>query len=338
MARQNVKAALSLQAEPATLPADLIRLTTRVAQMYHEDKLGQSEIAAQLGLSQARVSRLLKQAEAIGIVRTTVHVPPGVHSDAEHMLERLYDLDEVIVVELGDSAYESEEALNLGLSAATAAWLELMLPTFRSVGISSWSSTLLAAVNSMRPMRAGNTKEIIQVLGGLGQASSQIFATRLTERLAGLAGAEANFLLAPGVAGNLDAHSAMMADPACSHTISRFDSLSAILMGIGSLPPSRMLRKSGNVFSDAVIRDLKERGAVGDVCMRFYDKNGQSVQSEFDRHVIGIESAQILNTRRRLGVAAGPKKFNAIRGALRGGWITTLITDLKTAEKLARRP
>lgn len=314
---------------------DLIRLITRVAQMYHEDKLGQSRIASHLGLSQARVSRLLKQAETKGIVRTTVHVPDNVHAATEHTIEKLYGVDEVIVVELSESAYQSSESLNFGLSVAVASWLELMMPTFSSVGISSWSSTLSAAINAMRPLRAGHTKEIVQVLGGLGMASTQSFSMRLTEKLAMLANAEANFLSAPGVASSLDARDAILGDAVCSSTMSRFDTLSAVLMGIGSSPPSRLLLDSGNVFNEKQLQELENKGAVGDVCMRFFDGDGKPVKSDFDERVIGISAEQILGTRRRLGVAGGPAKFDAIRGALRGRWLSTLITDLATAEKLA---
>ncbi|MET0862350.1 MAG: sugar-binding domain-containing protein [Microbacterium sp.] len=37
---------------------------------------------------------------------------------------------------------------------------------------------------------------------------------------------------------------------------------------------------------------------------------------------------------RRVGIAGGPRKLDAIQGALAGGWVTTLITDLRTAEDL----
>ena len=47
----------------------------KVARLYHEHDVRQPEIARRLHISQARVSRLLKQAEADGIVRTTVVVP-----------------------------------------------------------------------------------------------------------------------------------------------------------------------------------------------------------------------------------------------------------------------
>lgn len=317
---------------------ELLRLTTRVASLYHERGLGQARIAEQLGLSQARVSRLLKQAEELGIVKITVHVPEGVHAEIEARLEERYGLDEVILVEVDDAALRDDEAVSRALASTVAAYLELMVPSLESIGVSSWSSTLLAAVNAMRPTGPGATRSVVQVLGGVGVASAQRFATRLTERLAQLAKAEPVFMLAPGVVASLGARRALLADPSCRQAIAQCDELSAVLMGIGAIPPSRMLRESGNVFSDQDLADLKRAGAVGDVCMRFYDPQGRHVETDFDKRVIGISSEQILRARRRIGVAGGRRKFEAIRGALRGGWISTLITDLDTGQRLLAQP
>lgn len=54
---------------------DDLRLLTTVSRLYHERGLRQPQIAAQLDLSQATVSRLLKRAQDEGIVRITVGVP-----------------------------------------------------------------------------------------------------------------------------------------------------------------------------------------------------------------------------------------------------------------------
>lgn len=317
---------------------DLLRLTTRVASMYHERGLGQARIAEQLGLSQARVSRLLKQAQDLGIVRTTVHVPEGVHAEIEEQLETRYGLDEMLVVEVADAPSLNDDQINQALSATAASYLELAVPTFESIGVSSWSSTLLAAVNAMRPTGPGETRSVVQVMGGLGFASSQAFATRLTERLAQLSKAEAVFMLAPGVVTTLATKAALLTDPSCQQALQRFDDLSAVLMGIGAIPPSRMLRESGNVFTEQDLADLRDAGAVGDVCMRFYDADGRHVPTAFDERVLGIGTEQLLRTRRRIGVAGGERKFEAIRAALRGRWLTTLITDLHTAQRLLATP
>ncbi|MFD8718420.1 sugar-binding domain-containing protein [Streptomyces sp. NPDC059629] len=41
---------------------------------------------------------------------------------------------------------------------------------------------------------------------------------------------------------------------------------------------------------------------------------------------------------RRIAVAGGDRKYGAVRGAVRGRWITTLVTDISTARRLLDEP
>ena len=71
--------------------------------MYHEKGIRQPRIAAELNLSQARVSRMLKQAVEVGIVHTVVTMPSGVHSDLEDELQGRYGLRDAVVVDTAGS-------------------------------------------------------------------------------------------------------------------------------------------------------------------------------------------------------------------------------------------
>lgn len=308
-----------------------LRLATRIARLYHEQGLTQPDIASQLGISQTRVSRMLKFAEANGIIRTTVHVPPGIFADLEDGLQRKYDGVEFVVV---DAGHPADDNVLPALASSAAAYFETAIPPNEIVGISSWSETLLMAVDVMRPLPRGNTSHIVQVFGGVGRANSQVYATRLTERLAHLANARAVFLLAPAVVSSPEVHDTLMHDASCQDVFSYYSQLSMLLAGIGSLAPSRLLRDSGNVLDVQDLEELRDRGAVGDICLRFFDRNGQLVDSAFNKRVLGISAPQILATPRRVGVAGGMRKAEAIRAALRGQWITTLITDLELARQL----
>lgn len=309
----------------------MLRLATRIARLYHEQGLTQPDIAKQLSVSQTKVSRMLKFASSNGIVRTTVHVPPGIFSDLEESLQRKYGIDEFVVV---DAGHPSDDSVMSALASSAAAYFEMAIPSSEVVGISSWSETLLAAVDVMRPLAKGVTTHIVQVFGGVGRANSQMYATRLTERFAQLANARPLFLLAPSVVSSPEVHETLMQDPSCSDIFSYYDHLSILLVGIGSVTPSRLLRDSGNVLSSEDIEELQSLGAVGDVCLRFFDGNGEFIDSSFNKRVLGISGSQIRATPRCIAVAGGLRKLDAIRAALCGKWITTLITDLELAREL----
>jgi DNA-binding transcriptional regulator LsrR (DeoR family) len=313
-----------------------LRLMVKVARLYHEHGVRQPEIARRLHVSQARVSRLLKQAELDGIVRTTVIVPAGVQTALEEGLEERYGLREAIVVELLD---DSEASITRDLGNATARYLEASLTGGDVVGISSWSSTLLAAVDAMRPLppKAG-AERALQLFGGVGNPAAEAHAARLTQRFADLTGARPTFLLAPGIANSIDAKQALTTDRFVQEALDGLAEVTLALVGIGALEPSGLLQSSGNIFSEPELHALGEQGAVGDICLRFFDADGQRVDSDVDRRVIGVTLEQLKQTDRSVGIAGGPRKYDAIHGALKGGWINVLITDSTTAERLLAEP
>lgn len=310
---------------------DRLRLMTKVARLYHEQGIRQPEIATQLDLSQSMVSRLLRAAQQEGIVRTTVTVPRGVYPGLEEALERVYGLKEAIVA---DSLSENAEDLLRDIGSAAALYLETTLGSGEVIGISSWSETLLRMVASLHPPPRQSGSKIVQILGGVGNPAAEVHATRLTERLAFLLKGDPHFLPAPGVTGSPESTSAFLADPYVVGTSKLFGELSIALVGIGALQPSQLLAQSGNIFPEGELKALDELGAVGDICLRFFDAAGRPVPSSFDERVIGITLDQLRRVPRSVGIAGSAPKLEAIRGALAGGWINVLITDRFTAEQL----
>ncbi|AEG44481.1 sugar-binding transcriptional regulator [Isoptericola variabilis] len=305
-----------------------IRLMAKVARMYHERGMRQAEIAAELHVSQPRVSRLLKRATEVGIVRTTVSEPAGVFTDLEQELESRYGLTEAVVVDPGGD----DELRALG--SAAALHLETTLIGGDSIGISSWSASLLAAVEALRPFSSQVVTDVVQLVGGVGDPRVQVDASRLLTQLATATGAEPIFLPAPGLLGSRRARESLMADSTVLQVSSRWPNLTMAMVGIGALEPSPLLRRSGNSIAEEDQEKLRIAGAVGDVCLRFFDEDGDLVPSDLDDRVIGIEPDALRAIPRRIAVAGGERKIAAIRGALRGRWINVLVTDVRTARAL----
>jgi DNA-binding transcriptional regulator LsrR (DeoR family) len=298
--------------------------------MYHERGLRQPQIALELHLSQPRVSRLLKQAVDLGVVRTTVTLPPGVYTDLEDRLQDKYGLRDVVVVDAGGAAGEVLPALG----SAAAQYLDATLMGGEVLGVSSWSETLIATVDAMRVKGTSVVEEVVQLVGGVGNPQVQVQATRLTSKLAQSTGASPVFMPAPGFVGSAAIRRALMKEPSVADVAAVWKRLTMVLVGVGSLEPSPLLRRSGNALADLEQQQLRELGAVGDVCYRFFDGGGLPVR-KFDQRVVGIGTRELRTVDRRVAVAGGERKFSAIRAALQGGWINVLITDLAMARRLA---
>jgi DNA-binding transcriptional regulator LsrR (DeoR family) len=309
---------------------DELRLLARVARLYYGQGLRQSEITERLNVHQSTVSRLLKRAEKEGIVRISFSMPSGLYPELEEELQTAFGLREAIVVD----AMEAEDQIARDLGAAAAFYLETTLKPTDVVGISSWSASLLAMVEAMHPNPRAAGARVVQILGGIGNPGAEVHATHLTRRLANLVSGTATLLPAPGAVGSADAKRVMLKDRYVQEATALFKSVTLALVGIGAIEPSKLLASSGNVFSPHELKSLSARGAVGDICLRFFDVAGVPVQTPLNDRVISIELAQLKQVRRVVGIAGGKRKTAAIRGALSGGWINMLITDRGTAERL----
>lgn len=311
-------------------PSDQLRLMSKIARMYHERGIRQPQIAADLHLSQSRISRLLRQAADLGIVKTVVTLPAGVHTDLEDDLAQRYRLADVSVVDTDGASFDVIPALG----AAAASYLTETLGNGDVVGISSWSATLLATAELMRPKNGAAVDVVTQLVGGIGDPRVQVSANRLLDRLSTVTGGQPVFMPAPGLVDDPAARRALLHDAAVTPATTAWQRLTVALVGIGSLTPSPLLRSSGNATDPEDQDKLRRLGAVGDVCLRFFDEDGQLVDSDFNDRVLGITPDQLRQVPRRIAVAGGSGKSTAIRAALTGGWVNTLITDLDTAGRL----
>jgi len=307
-----------------------VRLMTKVAHLYHEQGVRQADIADTLHISQARVSRLLKRAAEVGIVRTVVVVSQGVHTDLETALERRFGLLEAVVVDVeGD-----EQEILTGIGSAGAAYLEATLTGGERIGISSWSQTLLAVVDRLRPLRVPGADRVVQLVGGIGVTAVQGQANRLLGQLSDVIGAEPAYVQAPGLVGSAAIRKSLLSDPAMESVAEEWSNLTMALVGIGSIQPSPLLRESGNAIAPADQEQLVAAHAVGDVCHRFFTAAGDLIRSDLDSRVVGIDPDTFRAIPRRIGLAGGERKHEAIRAAITGGWVNVIVTDVTTARAL----
>ncbi len=309
------------------------RVMSKVARLYHSRGVRQTDIANRLGISQARVSRLLQAASDSGIVRTVVVSPIGLFAELEESLEEKFGLVQVHVVEALDDHDEGELTRDLGIAAA--AILQPIQLESQTIGFTSWSRSWRHMTAALQPVRTSGDLFVVEMLGNVGPPRLEHEATRATQRLADLVGATPLFLRAPGVVASTAVRDAIIDhDVHTQEAIAAFDRIDIALVGIGDCEIVHPLVSGENFFREEQFALAKSLGAVGEVNLRFIDADGKPVVSDLDELVIGITLTQLRVAKRRIGVAGGLSKFVAIRAALRAEWINILITDVLTAQRL----
>ncbi|GAB6987491.1 sugar-binding transcriptional regulator [Nocardioides pyridinolyticus] len=311
-------------------PAETLRLSAAVARLYYVHGVRQREIGRRLGMSQARVSRLLRQAEALGIVRTVIAVPEGLHPELEDAVEHRFRVPEVHVVDVPDGADLPDT-----LGRAAARQLADVLAGAPRVGFTSWSTTLQALAFALPEQSRPACRMVVEMLGDLGSPALQHAATRSTQAMARALGADPVFLRTPGVSASPALRAAALRDLHVQRALELLDDLDVALVGVGPAAVHSQLRAGAGYFSPGQLAGLRRAGAAGQLNQRFYDDSGRPLATDLDDLVIGIRLDQLAHARRRIVVAGGADKHASLRAALRGGWIDVLVTDARTAAFLS---
>jgi DNA-binding transcriptional regulator LsrR (DeoR family) len=308
-----------------TVDAVRRKLLYKIAMAYYSDDLTQEQIAQRFGLSRIKVSRLLEQARQERIVQIAVISPQDPKPDLERKLEAKYGLDEVVVV----TPMSGPQSMVRELGAAAAEYLVRCLQGQEIVAM-SWGSTLRAVVDAL-PGENWPDMRVVQITGGLGRPEAETHGADLTRRLAEAFNARPVMLSAPGIVTSQLIRDGLLADTQVSDTLALAVRADVALVGIGAPTPDAVVMQLGNILSHDDIDEVKARGGVGDIALRFFDAAGQAVACEINDRIIGLDLDQIKRIPRVVGVAGGAEKLHAIRAAARGRLVTTLITDEGTA-------
>ncbi|HHV62408.1 MAG TPA: sugar-binding transcriptional regulator [Firmicutes bacterium] len=313
------------------------RLTiVEIARLYYEEGKTQEDIAKEMGISRSTVSRSLKKARKIGAVQIRVVDPCFECTSIARELEARYGLRRAIVVPSVDtagavSAAEAEGLIKRDIGRAAAEYLSRVMRD-GDILSTAWGSTLYEVAKALTPARPVKVR-IVQLAGFVGNVAAHEQAGDLARRIASAFGGEWYLLPAPLVVENKTTRDAILHEPAISQVLGMARQASVALVGIGTCDASSLMVRAGYLREED-LKELGARGAVGDVCYRYYDEDGNPCPSEWDDRVIAITLQELRDIPLRVGAAGGERKIKAIRSALKGGYINVLITDETAARGL----
>jgi deoxyribonucleoside regulator len=297
------------------------------ARFYYEDGLTQEDVARELGISRPTVSRLLQKAKEEGIVQITISEPFATNESLADQLANRCGLQAAIVV---PAVHKRPELSLKRLGQAAARFLEQTLKPDDILGI-GWGRTLHTVSQSLAPTK--RPLLAVPLLGGLDQISPNFQVHEITRSIAEAFGGAWKQFYVPALVSDESTRANLHQTKDVRGLVEIWDTMTTALVGIGNVDfDAEMQMLFAHYLDEKTRARLQAGGAVGDICMRFFDINGNPVDGLVG--VTGIGLIQLRRVQRVIAVAGGPEKAEAILGAAHGKYIQELITDDRTAERI----
>lgn len=287
-----------------------------VAKMHYKSDMSQVEIAKQLGLSTATISRLLQRARTEGIVRIEVREISSPDQLGERLAKYL-GLKQVIAVDAPVANAPSTLAPPLS-QILTDAGLGR-----DSVLMIGWGRTVLAVIDAGLPII--QDMAVVPSTGGLQQHARHFQSNEISRRAAEVCQGRPYFVHAPYLPApeTLDL---FLAESSVSESVALWDRIDVAVVGIG------MPYDQERPGMSATPREPSLSESVGDVVRHYFDADGNITEWRGESGMIAVSTAQLRSTPLVVGLAVGEVKVASIIGAARAKLINCLVTDTRTAE------
>lgn len=299
-----------------------IELLARIAEMYYEQNLTQSQIAQKIGYSRSMVSRLISEARESNIVEIRIHYPLQRVRELEAYLQDVLQLREVRVLQR--LALTHSEMLRQ-LGALASLMLEEHLHEYLTIG-TSWGTAVHETVNAVRP-HALEGLRVVQMIGSLGTPNPDIDGPELARRLARILGGQYATLPLPLIVDSEATRLAVWNAPHIQRVIQQFKTIDLALVGVGTIDFEYSSLLRAGYLDYHQLESLREAGAVGDVCAIHIDLQGRLIDTPLTRCIVGVDADTLRLIPVRIGVAGGQAKALPILAASRAGFINHLVTD-----------
>nr|WP_284503018.1 MULTISPECIES: sugar-binding transcriptional regulator [unclassified Caballeronia] len=296
-------------------------MATRAAWLYYVAGNTQNEIAEKLQISRPVAQRLVAFAVEKNLIRVRVdHQIADCLSLAKQLSDR-YGLAMCEVVPIDG---DSNEQVDRKLAVAGAQVMERYLVDEKPLVVSISSGRTLKAVVAQIGQLERPQHRLVSLVGAIahdGSSNRYDVAQQLSEKTGGK-----HFMLPAPLMADSEAERAQW----CNHRLYRIvDALAqkadVAFVGIGNVGINCPLHEDGFI-SNAEVHELMKAGAVAELLGLPIDANGARVDSKTGARAtsLRIDSPP---KRPTIGFAGGERKRAALVAALKGKWLSGLVTD-----------
>lgn len=298
--------------------------------LYYAESRTQAEVASALGVSRASVANYLAEARRRGLVSISVAPDLLEQIRLSASVSNKFSLDGVFIAPHDVDVENNPQALRHRLGIAGAQTLATRLTKDTLLGV-AWGRTMVEVAGAL-PMKDLRDMRVVQVSGSsLGDEASSPEACTLL--IAGRLGAKCHNFHAPAVVTTRELRDALLAEPTLVRHFERLTACSIVVFGVGELTPESRWADGDNLIRPSA-EEYINNGGAGVLIGRFIDGNGRELEGPLSGRQIGMELDILRKVPTRLCIAGGAEKLPAIRATLAGGYVTHLVTDMKTAQDL----
>lgn len=291
------------------------------ARLYYMDGLSQVEVARLVKVSQAKISRLLAEARERGIVRISVAEYDPRNAALERRLQKEVGITTAAVIKTVEGLPAGDRMRAVGHLAS--AFIASLIPPQSVVAIAG-GRTMRELVQNL-PEDRDRQVTVVQAMGSVDSTVGPVDALELGRAMARRLGGFFLTLNTPAFVPDKRTRDAFMSLEQIRSVWRHLDRAGVALIGIGTLDNSVFVDRG--VLSKDELARLAASGAVGEICGRFFDRNGQECESPMRDRVMGIELELVRKIPQVVGTVAGSDRSAAIAAAVRGKLLKTLIID-----------
>lgn len=307
-------------------PAALV-LTATVARRYYLEGATKRDIAAELGLSRFKVARLLDEARATGMVRIELDSSGRIDLDLSVRLSEAFGLKHCVVV---DGPEDDDGLLRATLGRATGELLTEIVEDGDILGL-AWARSLM-------PMRTAIGRiarcDVVQLTGALALPDDES-PVELVREVARRAAGEAYVYYAPMILPDASTAGVLRTQPEVARALARFADVTKAVVGVGAW--RRGLSTVADTLTESERQAIYEMGVRSELSGVQLDTEGRSVTTELTARLIGIDAEHLQRVPEVIGVVYGTPKADAVHAALRGGFLTSVVTHPAMATALLER-
>ena len=294
-------------------------LATKAAWYYYMENYTQHQIAEAMGLSRAKVIRLLEDAKTDGIIQFNFRKDDSTRVSLEKNLIAAYGLNDAFVV----PTPLNEATLTHTISRAAALYVSdhLRPGGYLNIGYGDTVSSMLGYLAKEHE----DPINVVSMTGGVSYYLPSVSSTAYAMHL---------FLIpSPLIVSSSEVRDALLGEKSIQEIYAMTEHADMSVVGIGAAVEGATVLRNG-IIRESELAILKMQGSVGDVLNHFYDSEGNPITTEIENRTISTDIEKLRTMKNVVGVAGGSEKIAAIKAVLRGGYLNVLVTDSKTAEGL----